>query len=255
MEALKGEEDLFLVRWEDNQGEEAVGPLAVLWDLIESYKLDVFSVSISRITNDFLEYMKNTANTSISRWSEFALMASYLVHWKSKSLLPDPGFEEEEYESALPPELVEKLLEYKKFQMAATKLSERDALLSGVYTRNQVEVTLGDDEEWLDVNLADLIHAFHNILTKDEESEEIKIWKAQEKNYSIADKMEHLRTVLLQKNEIEFRELLEQNGQDRREMVVSFLALLESIKQKWVRAIQNKTFGNIRIIRTETPWN
>ncbi len=108
----------FVVRWNNQDGGLTEGPISVLWSLIDSYKVDIFEVSLARITSDFIQFLRTTQSLSIELTSEFAVMASHLVYLKSKALLPDPGFEEEDYDPPLPKELVDKLLEHKKFQIA-----------------------------------------------------------------------------------------------------------------------------------------
>ncbi|EMO59788.1 ScpA/B-like protein [Leptospira santarosai str. CBC1416] len=103
----------FVVQWNNGEGGLSEGPLSVLWSLIESYKVDIFDVALSRITRDFLNFLRISETLSLELSAEYALMAANLIYLKSKALLPDPGFEEEDYEPPLPPELVEKLLEHK----------------------------------------------------------------------------------------------------------------------------------------------
>ncbi|NBU97395.1 MAG: ribulose phosphate epimerase, partial [Spirochaetia bacterium] len=88
------ESSLFLVKWNTNEGGWTEGPLSVLWSLIESYKVDIFEVSLSRITEDFITFLKLARNLPIEISSEFTKMAASLVYLKSKALLPNPGFEE-----------------------------------------------------------------------------------------------------------------------------------------------------------------
>jgi segregation and condensation protein A len=83
----------FLVKWSTNEGGWTEGPLSVLWTLIESYKIDIFEVSLSRITEDFIQFLRLAKNLPIELSSEFTKMAASLVYLKSKALLPNPGFE------------------------------------------------------------------------------------------------------------------------------------------------------------------
>ncbi len=74
----------------------------MLWELIESYRVDIFDVTLNRITQDFLDFIRRAEELHIELASSFAMMASRLLYYKSKALLPDPGFEEAEEEKARP---------------------------------------------------------------------------------------------------------------------------------------------------------
>ncbi len=241
-------ENPFVVRWNSLEGGLAEGPIQVLWDLIDSYKVDIFDVSLSRITRDFIQFIKTSEKLSIELTSEFALMASHLVYWKSKALLPDPGFEEDDIEPPLPQELVEKLLEHKKFQMAGQRLGDLDRIASGVFTRESNQV-LEEEEAWLDVSLVDLISAFNSLLESiSEEKTEIPVYEGYE-HYSIEDKMAYILQILEDQNEIKFEELFTKGNPSKKEIVAVFLAMLETVKIRKTRILQNSLFGEIKIVR------
>lgn len=200
----------FIVRWQNQDGGLTEGPLTVLWSLIDSYKVDIFEVSLSRITSDFIQFLRTSQSLSIELTSEFAVMASHLVYLKSKALLPDPGFEEEDYDPPLPKELVDKLLEHKKFQMAGQRLAELDRLTAGMFTRETNQV-LDETEVWLDVSLVDLISAFNSILEQESSNEIEDLVPIYEgvSQYSVEDKMAYLQGLLEKTGEIHFMDLFE----------------------------------------------
>lgn len=193
------------------------GPLTVLWSLIDSYKVDIFEVSLSRITSDFIQFLRTSQSLSIELTSEFAVMAAHLVYLKSKALLPDPGFEEEDYNPPLPKELVDKLLEHKKFQMAGQRLAELDRLTAGMFTRETNQV-LDETEVWLDVSLVDLISAFNSILEQESSNEVEDLLPIYEgvAQYSVEDKMEYLRNLLDNTGEIHFMDLFESEKPEKK---------------------------------------
>ncbi|EMP06708.1 ScpA/B-like protein [Leptospira interrogans serovar Pyrogenes str. 200701872] len=131
-------------------------------------------------------------------------MAANLIYLKSKALLPDPGFEEEDYEPPLPPELVEKLLEHKKFQLTAKKLSEMDQTQTGVF-RRESNVTLDEEDNWLDVSLLDLISAFHEILESQSVEAEIPTLLTAPHRFTVEEKMEKILFTLREKKKSLFR--------------------------------------------------
>lgn len=244
----------FVVQWNNSEGGLTEGPLSVLWSLIESYKVDIFDVSLSRITRDFLSFLRISETLSLELSAEYALMAANLIYLKSKALLPDPGFEEEDYEPPLPPELVEKLLEHKKFQLTARRLSDMDQLQAGVF-RRESNVTLEDEDNWLDVSLLDLISAFNEILESKVDDAEIPALLTTPHRFTVEEKMEKILSSLREKKEVAFPELFEKEVPEKAEIVATFLALLELSKQRILRAKQHKLFGEIRLFLIEEQWN
>jgi segregation and condensation protein A len=221
--------------------------------LIESYKVDIFEVSLSRITEDFITFLKLAKNLPIEISSEFTKMAASLVYLKSKALLPNPGFEEPDTEPSLPRELVDKLLEHKKFQIVGQKLAYIDLVRSAVFPResNQILIDFPDDENWLDVDIIDLISAFNGILSKEAVNEEIPKLLIAESNYSISDKINNIEKLLTQKKEILFSEIFFSKDPETLDIVYSFLAILEIVKLKKVKIKQHKMFGDIKIFLVE----
>ncbi|MCG6167277.1 segregation/condensation protein A [Leptospira sp. FAT2] len=244
----------FVVQWNNSEGGLTEGPLSVLWSLIESYKVDIFDVSLSRITRDFLSFLRISETLSLELSAEYALMAANLIYLKSKALLPDPGFEEEDYEPPLPPELVEKLLEHKKFQLTAKRLSEMDQVQTGVF-RRESNVTLEEEDNWLDVSLLDLIGAFNEILEAKVDDAEIPALLTTPHRFTVEEKMEKILSSLREKKEVTFPELFEKEVPEKAEIVATFLALLELSKQRILRAKQHKLFGEIRLFLVEEQWN
>ncbi|PJZ68678.1 ribulose phosphate epimerase [Leptospira perolatii] len=244
----------FVVQWNNTEGGITEGPLSLLWSLIESYKVDIFEVSLSRITQDFLHFIKYTENLHIEISAEYALMAANLVYLKSKALLPDPGFEEEDYDPPLPIELVEKLLEHKKYQLSAQKMSELDKIQAGVFRRESNQV-IEEEDGWLDLSLIDLISAFNEILEKQEDQGEIPALLTKPHRYSVEEKMTEISGILAEKRDMLFEELFSNMNPEKPEVVAVFLAMLELCKQKILVIRQHKTFGEIRIFLVGEPWN
>ena len=250
MEVTDAQDSLpFTIRWNNPEGGYSEGPLSLLWSLIESYKVDIFDVSLSKITEDFIQFIKLSKTISIELSTEFIKMAANLVYLKSKSLLPNPGFEEIESEVKLPKELVEKLLEHKKFQLAGRKLGEIDEITAGVFKResNQILIDFPTDENWLDLDLLDLISAFNNILETRAVNEEIPNLLIADQDYSIDKKITMIEELLQQRKEIDFSDIFDSTEPDTYDVVFSFLALLEIVKLKKVAIKQHKMFGNIKI--------
>jgi segregation and condensation protein A len=246
--------DPFVVRWNNSEGGVSEGPLSVLWSLIDSYRIDIFDVSLSRITTDFIHFLKTAEAISLELSSDFALLAANLVYLKSRALLPDPGFEEEDYDAPLPKELVEKLLEHKKFQMAGARLGDLEKITSSMFTRES-NVVLADEDKWLEISLVDLISAFNSILNKEPENQEEPIlFEAVPKNFSVEEKMKIIEEILIQKGEILFPDIFESEKPEKQEIVATFMAVLEIVKIRLARVVQHQIFGTIKLIAVNNSW-
>lgn len=245
--------DQFQVSWTTPEGEAQHGPLSVLWSLIESYRIDIFEVSLLRITQDFLRFLEHARDLQIELASSFAVMASQLLFYKSRALLPDPGFEDTEEEPRLPPELVQQLLEYRRFQLAADRLRELDETASGMLRRPAPPMVTrsADGNEWLDVGINDLIGAYSALLSRLQKSaEEEKRFEIQLEAVSVEDKIEVLRGLLANNQELSFEELFEGlDRMSRAEIIGTFLALLELTRLGEIVIRQRVNFGEIRIFK------
>lgn len=243
----------FLVHWKTPVGESEEGPLYVLWDLIESYKVDIFDVSLLAITEDFINFLSSANELLIELASSFAVMASRLIYYKSKALLPDPGFEDTEDEPRLPPELVQQLLEYRKFQMAADRLREREETAGGMLTRTSGPIPeyLGQEGEWLEVSLLDLISAYSNMLRrKDAENQPENQYEIELEQFSVEDKINYLRDLLNKNLSFSFEELFENiSRMSRGDVIATFLALLELTRLGEIILRQKANFQEIRIFK------
>ncbi len=245
-------QESFVVRWNNTDGGVSEGPLTVLWSLIDSYRVDIFDVSLSKITNDFIMFLQTAESISLELSSDFALMAASLVYHKSKALLPDPGFEEEDIDPPLPKELVDRLLEYKKYQIVGEKFAELDRIASAMFTRES-SVVLTEEDRWLDLSLIDLIAAFNTLLSKEPE-EEVQMYHGIVRKYSVEEKMNLIQRELSIYGKILFGDLLELDPPDKEEVVVSFLAILELVKTQLIRVMQHQIFGIIKIVAVEKDW-
>ncbi|MEQ9366205.1 MAG: segregation/condensation protein A [Leptospirales bacterium] len=247
--------DTFPVSWLNSDGEPEQGPMYVLWELIESYKVDIFEVSLHRITEDFLNFLQRAGELQVELASSFTVMASRLLYYKSRALLPDPGFEESDDETRLPPELVQQLLEYRKFQFAAERLGDLDETSAGMLTRKTglvPDTGSADANEWLDVSLVDLIQAYSNVLNRANASEEDEEdqYEVEMEEYSVEDKIVYLRGLLVDASSFAFEELFENiQEMSRVEIVATFLALLELTRQGEIILRQKVNFGEIRIFK------
>lgn len=227
------------------------GPLDLLLHLIKKHEIDIYDIPIALITKQYLGYLDLMKTLNLDIAGEFLLMAASLMYIKSKMLLPPSELDEElieEDEEDPRAELVRKLLEYKKYKDVVAKLEERRTIQDEIFQReNPPDIPLESDDFFVDVSLFDLISAFKSVLEQvsEEEFQQISVEKM-DINEKISEIMERLQEA----KSLVFQELFN-NVSQKAELIITFLALLELIRLKLVRAQQVKQFGAIRFFVAE----
>jgi segregation and condensation protein A len=229
----------FQVAFHTRTGSEQKGPLAVLWGLIESYEVDVFSVSLSRITADFLHYM-STAQISLEEQADFTQTAARLLFYKSRLLLPNAVIGEETPPDKLPYELVEQLLEYKKMQQAAEEMRRLEERSQLRLTREPQWSAFESGSDYLEVDLISFLRTFRDFLEREEKSRPMQI---QNETISAEEMMEYMMSRLMGDSEASFFRSV--TGFSVPRIIACFLALLELAKQKVVVLRQDEWLGDI----------
>jgi len=217
------------------------GPLDLLLYLIKKDEIDIYDIPIARITEQYLAYLELMQELDISVAGDFLVMASTLIYIKSKMLLPpDPKADGEEDLSDDPrAELVERLLEYQKFKSAAQMLYSRGEIESACYTRGPLE-TDGSNPE-VSTTLFDMLRVFREVLKRAEAQMEMEIARDE---MTIAEKLAQIHAMLEESERINVRDLFEMS-RSKRELIITFLALLELVKEWKIYLIQDEPFGDI----------
>jgi segregation and condensation protein A len=221
------------------------GPLDLLLHLIQKNELDIFNIPISLVTEQYLEYLQLMKVLNLDIAGEYLLMASTLLHIKSKMLLPKSSVEEEGEEEDPRAELVRRLLEYQKYKHAALEMAKRPLLDRDVFIRlTAAEPEEEPGEEKIEVNLFELLEAFRKVLerAKSETVHEVIL-----EHMSVEDKIEEILALLeKEKRSMAFHRLFPEQA-SRRIVVVTLLAILELVKMKRIRIFQMAAFETIRI--------
>jgi segregation and condensation protein A len=224
------------------------GPLDLLLYLIKRDEIDIYDISLERITKQYLEYLQAFKELNIDVAGEFVVMAANLIYWKSRSLLPvDQQPPEEDVEEDDPRwELIRQLIEYKKFKEAAEQLQVRQLEREKIFSRMGGEPALLASAPLRlgEVGIFQLINAFQVVLKRVEARED---W--QEifgENFTVSDKIDQILQSVANKTSVPFSTLFAAAA-SRVEIVVTFLALLELIRLKQVRALQINPFDEIKI--------
>lgn len=225
------------------------GPLDLLWELIKKAKIDITEVSISTITEQYIGYIKLMETLNVRVATEFVRMASELLYYKSCALLPTGQIEDEYFVPPLPPELVQKLLEFKKFQTASRRLMEEYDSRSDKFTRENVLDGIVAIEDFGEVSFFDLLKAFAEIIESRKVVEETEIIFDE---ILVSDRIEIINNLLKERDVIHFSDIFPRTP-SRMEVVVSLLAILELARTRMIKLLQHKIFGTIRIVKLTVP--
>lgn len=230
------------------------GPFDLLVYLIENAEMSIYDIKISEITDQYLFYIDNMKGMKIEVAGEFMVLAATLIEIKSKMLLPRYNADElsELFHQDPRTELVEKILEYKKFKAAALLLEKSEEIAMLICTKPQEDLSdfSIDPEVFVDIDLNQFINAFRLFLLKKKKVEEIhkKYGEIKRDRISIEEKISHINKLLNKNNKITFEELID-DFEDKQEVIATFLALLELLRLKSILVKQNVNFGEIYIGR------
>ena len=225
------------------------GPMDLLLHLIKKHELDIYDIPIAPITQQYLEYLDLMKSLDMEIAGDFLVMASTLTHIKSRMLLPPPENPEADDDGTDPrAELIRRLLEYKRFKDAAATLEQKEHDWSRVFTREtEVVPELPPEDQPLlfDFHLFDLLAALKDVLARVPDAG-IEITT---EAISITDKISQILARLESVDSMLFADLFDQST-TKSHVVATFMALLELIKNRVVKAVQIEQFGAIRLMRS-----
>jgi segregation and condensation protein A len=222
------------------------GPMDLLLHLIKKHELNVYDIPIALITQQYLEYIDLMKSLDMEIAGEFLLMASTLTHIKSKMLLPPPENPEAEDDGIDPrAELIRRLLEYKSFKEAANSLEDKEEAWARVYMRpgdSAPELPADDEPLLFDFHLFDLLSALKDVMARVPDTK----FEITAETVSVTEKISQILARLEAVDNILFTDLFE-GSTSRVQVIGTFLALLELVKTRVVKAFQIEQFGAIRI--------
>src|SRR6266576_2320015 len=223
------------------------GPLDLLLFLIKRDEIDIYDISIERITRQYLEYLQAFKELNIDLAGEFVVMAANLIYLKSRSLLPvDQQPPDEDAEEDDPRwDLIRQLIEYKKFKEAAAQLHLRELEQERIFAREGSTSSLLQGPLRLEeVGIFQLINAFQTVIKRIEARQDVQEIFAE--RFSVSEKIDIILQRVANNARLRFSDLFGA-AVSRVEVVVTFLALLELIRLKQVRALQKNMFEEIEI--------
>tara|TARA_B110001454_G_C12723308_1_gene436479 strand:+ start:21057 stop:22400 length:1344 start_codon:yes stop_codon:yes gene_type:complete len=222
------------------------GPLALLLYLIRKDEMDIFDIKINEITTQYLDYIKLMKELDLEVAGEFVAMAATLIQIKSKMLLPQYDEKGEIIESEDPrKELVQKLLEYQKYQEAARLLYERPLVGRDMWTRG-VRLNLDEPSEEIEVEengLFQMISLYRQIMR----SAKKRIHQVTAKAQSIASRILEIKDLLTVGSRKTLNDLIGETENRMRQVLITFLSVLELAKLGFVGLYQTETYGDLWI--------
>lgn len=229
------------------------GPLGLLVELSKLNLLDVLLVQLQHMTASYLELVKRRQH-SLDELAEPLPLFGQLVALKARVLLPQPAQPDDEQDEPVSLEdLKARLAEYERFKTVAQVLAELHALQHEHLTRDQsLELDAAQDEAAdmpagaVQVGITDLMTAFGHVLEK----AKAPVYEVQTEPWTVEMKVEELTMLLTIKRTLQFHELFAPD-KSKLELVVTFLALLELIRQRLCLAVQSYQFGEILVVRRD----
>lgn len=233
------------------------GPLDLLLHLIDTSEVDVCDIPIARITDQYMEYVTAMQQFELEVASEFLVMAATLLSIKSRMLLPraEPvDLTDVLEEEGVDPreELIQRLLEYKRYKRLSNVLREREEERSRVFTRMPADLSAYAPKEnpLKGITPDDLLQLFADLITpRVEEEEEEPLTRMTREEISVSDRMEEIDRMLERKEELRFSELFQGKRMTRERVVTTFLAILELLKLHRIQIRQNELFEEIQMRR------
>lgn len=232
------------------------GPLDLLLYLIEKNKIDIYDIPIVVITEQYLDYIRNMQRQDMNVMSEFLVMAATLLDIKCRMLLPKEVNEDGEEEDPRA-ELVQKLLEYKLYKYMAFELRDRQVDAAKTWYKKPMlpkevqdyKAPINYEELVGDVSLSKLNEIFKAVMRRQEEKIDpirSQFGRIEKDEINLEEKQSYIEDFVKNHKHFSFRNLLEKQG-SKMEIIVTFMAVLEMMKQGIISIEQETTFGDIII--------
>lgn len=222
------------------------GPLDLLLHLIKTSEMSIYDIKIEKITKQYLDFINSMENMNLSIASEYLVMASELIEIKSRMLLPNKkDMDEDEYEEDPRENLINRLIEYKKYKDMIDTFKALEEERQDIFTKEPINLSEYRTEEVTNddgLSLDDLLNALNNFLKRKEDERPIST-KITKKEISVKDRTVQIRNILSKKKKVSFYDLFEVKTKEY--VVVTFLSILEMAKYGEINIVQEGNFDNI----------
>lgn len=236
------------------------GPFDLLLFFIERDELDIYNIPITRIINDFLDYIHQSGELNIELSSEFILFVSTLMRIKAKMLLPRKELDAQGNEIDPRQELINKILEYKRFKEASAQMAELEALRMLKVKRGNIQQELsriGEEEsegtEIQNITLFRLMRAFERALQKYQARVNKPVHTVVRYNYTMEESRDQMLNLAREEKTVAFERLFDR-CENRVHAIFLFLSLLELVQQKFLKIMVGEGKNNF-IIEFNEPEN
>jgi segregation and condensation protein A len=221
------------------------GPLDLLLHLIKKSDIDIYDIKIEEIIKQYLDYISEFKKMDLDIASEYLVMASELMEIKSSMLLPNENVEEDEYEEDPRENLINRLIEYKRYKEITSELELLEEERNKEYTRESSslkEYKIDAPIDLGDISLNDLMNAFQKFLDRKNEEKPLNT-KVTKRGYSVALRSKEIHDILKEKKKVEFEELFEEFNKEY--LVVTFISILDLVKKQSISIKQENNFSKI----------
>ncbi len=229
------------------------GPFDLLVYLIENAEMNIYDIEISKITGQYLDYIKAMEEMDISVSTEFMVLASSLIEIKSKMILPRMSNTGEDIIEEDPrSELVARLVEYKRYKKAAEILQEREEISMRIFQKPQEDISefLEQPDEYLSLDLNQFASAFDAFIQRKHRIEAVKkhYTRVEREKASIDSRINYIVNKLKKKlgQVFNFKDLI-LDKHSKYDVVITFISLLEMTKERVVKVKQESTYGSIQV--------
>ena len=225
--------------------DEFEGPLDLLLHLIKKSNIDIYDISLEEITNQYLDYINSMKELNLDIASEYLVMASELLEYKSKSLLPKKEIDEDSYEENPKEALINRLIEYKKYKEITSVFKSLENERSKMYTKSPSDISeYGEFIKNGEASVDDLVEALKKFMKRIEYEKPINT-KITTKELSVTERISSIRNILKNKKRVNFVDLFTKRTKSY--VVVTFLSILEMSKNKEIIIKQENNFNDIVI--------
>ena len=224
------------------------GPLDLLCHLIDKNKMDIYDIKISEIADQYIEYINAMEEANLEITSEFLVMASTLLYIKSKGLLPNQVENEEELTEE---QLIERIIEYKKYKEITKKLKEGYEEFSKRFFKFAEVIELPKQKLEVEYEKDVLPQIYSQIIQRNEEKINVNAKNIEKiaitETYSVGSKVKEMFRELIKKPKFVFNKLYSLSKCNKQEVVTAFTGLLELSRRNKVVTVQEELFGDITV--------
>ncbi len=224
------------------------GPLDLLCHLIEKNKMDIYDIRISEIADQYIEYINAMEEANLEVTSEFLIMASTLLYIKSKGLLPTGVENEEELTEE---QLIERIIEYKKYKEITKKFKEGYTEFSKRFFKFAELIELPKQKIEIEYSKEVLPDIYKQIIERNKEMINVNAQNIEKiaitEIYTVGSKVKEMFKVLIKKPKFVFNKLYSLSKCNKQEVVTAFSGLLEMSRRNKVTTQQEELFGNITV--------